>query len=163
MVKEIESEVIENIPGPSKPLSQEVKKVEPRDDVSIIPAPKALDHVQTVPNEVLVAFYPFEFDKASLVWRQPRQHPLGLEDWSNFLSSKDRVMDQHALKKKMLYVSNLVLHRNSKESNDVVFQVNSRASSLQVGVSDTQKIRELTESFANIWKRKKRAQRKPEI
>ncbi|PWA59270.1 rabGAP/TBC domain-containing protein [Artemisia annua] len=56
-----------------------------------------------VPKRVPVASDPLEFEKLSLVWGQPRQHPLGLEEWSTFLDSEGRVGDPNALKKRIFY------------------------------------------------------------
>lgn len=56
-----------------------------------------------VPKRVPVASDPLEFEKLSLVWGQPRQHPLGIEEWSTFLDSEGRVGDPNALKKRIFY------------------------------------------------------------
>ena len=71
-VNETKCELVENKPEPTKFLSQEVKKIEPVYDVSIIPTPKVLNQIETVPIKNLIAFYDFKFDKVSLVRKQPR-------------------------------------------------------------------------------------------
>ncbi|KAK9073809.1 hypothetical protein SSX86_006403 [Deinandra increscens subsp. villosa] len=59
--------------------------------------------VEIVPKRVHVPSDPLEFDKLSLVWGQPRQHPLGLQEWSSFLDSEGRIVDPDALKKRIFY------------------------------------------------------------
>ncbi|KAL7593841.1 hypothetical protein Lser_V15G33105 [Lactuca serriola] len=56
-----------------------------------------------VPKLVPVPSDPIEFDKLSLVWGKPRQHPLGVEEWSSFLDYEGRIMDPDALKKRIFY------------------------------------------------------------
>ncbi|XP_024959245.1 TBC1 domain family member 15-like isoform X1 [Cynara cardunculus var. scolymus] len=63
----------------------------------------ALNDVENVPTKVPVASDPLEFDKLTLVWGQPRQHPLGPEEWSTFLDAEGRVVDPNALKKRIFY------------------------------------------------------------
>ncbi|GJY42842.1 RabGAP/TBC domain-containing protein [Tanacetum coccineum] len=73
----------------------------------------AYNDVDDVPKRVPVASDPIEFEKLSLVWGQPRQHPLGLEEWSTFLDSEGRVGDPNALKKRIFYGG--VEHKLRKE------------------------------------------------
>nr|XP_043628158.1 TBC1 domain family member 15 [Erigeron canadensis] len=58
---------------------------------------------EEIVKKVPVPSDPLEFDKLSLVWGQPRQHPLGLQEWSTFLDSEGRVVDPSALKKRIFY------------------------------------------------------------
>ncbi|KAF9615198.1 hypothetical protein IFM89_022460 [Coptis chinensis] len=44
-----------------------------------------------------------EFDKITLVWGQPRQPPLGSEEWATFLDAEGRVTDSKALRKRIFY------------------------------------------------------------
>ncbi|KAI7729676.1 hypothetical protein M8C21_002441 [Ambrosia artemisiifolia] len=59
--------------------------------------------VESVPKNVPVPSDPLEFDKLSLVWGKPRQHPLGLQEWSTFLDYEGRIVDPNALKKRIFY------------------------------------------------------------
>ncbi|XP_076929727.1 uncharacterized protein LOC143594262 isoform X2 [Bidens hawaiensis] len=63
----------------------------------------ASDDEESVPKRVPVPSDPLEFDKLSLVWGQPRQHPLGRQEWSTFLDSEGRIVDSNALKKRIFY------------------------------------------------------------
>ncbi|KAM0008610.1 putative small G signaling modulator, Rab-binding protein [Helianthus debilis subsp. tardiflorus] len=63
----------------------------------------ASNDVEVVPKRVPVPSDPIEFDKITLVWGQPRQHPLGLQEWSTFLDYEGRVIDPNALKKRIFY------------------------------------------------------------
>nr|GEV34254.1 TBC1 domain family member 17-like isoform X1 [Tanacetum cinerariifolium] len=73
----------------------------------------AYNDMDDVPKRVPVASDPIEFEKLSLVWGQPRQHPLGLEEWSTFLDFEGRVGDPNALKKRIFYGG--VEHKLRKE------------------------------------------------
>ncbi|KAL5697935.1 hypothetical protein ACHQM5_029032 [Ranunculus cassubicifolius] len=59
--------------------------------------------VQTVTNDTYVTPDPLEFDKLPLIWGQPRQPPLGSEEWATFLDAEGRVMDSKALRKRIFY------------------------------------------------------------
>ncbi|KAJ9557195.1 hypothetical protein OSB04_011809 [Centaurea solstitialis] len=73
-------EVVENIPEPPRPLSQEVKRIDPVSDVSVIPASKIPNQTETVPiTNILIASYPYKFDEVLLIWRRSREHPAKLE------------------------------------------------------------------------------------
>ena len=61
-------------------------------------------------------------------------------------------MDQHALRKK---VSNFLLHQDPEKISDL--QVNSRSSSFQEGMSDTDRFRVVLKIFRDLWKAIKRA------
>ncbi|KAK1418467.1 hypothetical protein QVD17_27612 [Tagetes erecta] len=63
----------------------------------------ASNDMEIVPKKVPVPSDPLEFDKLSLVWGQPRQHPLGFQEWSTFLDTEGRVVDPTALKKRIFY------------------------------------------------------------
>ncbi|XP_071729550.1 uncharacterized protein [Rutidosis leptorrhynchoides] len=63
----------------------------------------ANDDMDPVPKLVPVPSDPLEFEKMTLVWGQPRQHPLGRQEWSTFLDSEGRVVDPNALKKRIFY------------------------------------------------------------
>ncbi|PIA42391.1 hypothetical protein AQUCO_02000087v1 [Aquilegia coerulea] len=62
-----------------------------------------LDDAQTVPNEISVTPDPLEFDKLTLVWGQPRQPPLGSEEWATFLDAEGRILDSKSLRKRIFY------------------------------------------------------------
>ncbi|XP_031381697.1 TBC1 domain family member 15 [Punica granatum] len=64
---------------------------------------KLVHEAEKAPEEVPVAPDPIEFDKLTLVWGQPRQAPLGLEEWATYLDSEGRVMDSKALRKRIFY------------------------------------------------------------
>ncbi|KAI3754365.1 hypothetical protein L1987_54147 [Smallanthus sonchifolius] len=63
----------------------------------------AANDVEIVPKKVPVPSDPLEFDKLSLVWGQPRQHPLELQEWSTFLDSEGRIVDPDAFRKRIFY------------------------------------------------------------
>ncbi|KAF5175973.1 Tbc1 domain family member [Thalictrum thalictroides] len=44
-----------------------------------------------------------EFDKLTLVWGQPRQPPLGSEEWATFFDAEGRIMDSKSLRKRIFY------------------------------------------------------------
>lgn len=57
---------------------------------------------QSVADEILVTPDPLEFDKLT-IWGQPRQPPLGSEEWATFLDAEGRVVDSKALRKRIFY------------------------------------------------------------
>ncbi|KAK1437462.1 hypothetical protein QVD17_03253 [Tagetes erecta] len=59
--------------------------------------------VEVAPKKVPVPPDPLELDKLSLVWGQPRQHPLELQEWSIYLDSEGRILDPDALRKRIFY------------------------------------------------------------
>ncbi|KAJ9546980.1 hypothetical protein OSB04_019523 [Centaurea solstitialis] len=140
-------EVVEDVPELSRPLSKEVKKGDFR-DVSVISAPP--DQTKTVPGKIPLNSYPFEFDRVSLVWRQPQRHPLEFGIRSTIVNFEGQVVNSSVERK---------LFRGSGED---VFQVNSRSSSFQVRVTDTGRFQAFTRIFGDSWKRRKRSRKKTE-
>ncbi|KAK9076740.1 hypothetical protein SSX86_005074 [Deinandra increscens subsp. villosa] len=63
----------------------------------------AANDVETAPRKVPVPSDPLELDKLSLVWGQPRQHPLELQEWSTFLDPEGRIVDPDAFRKRIFY------------------------------------------------------------
>ncbi|KAI3805395.1 hypothetical protein L1987_27741 [Smallanthus sonchifolius] len=63
----------------------------------------AANDVEIASKKVPVPSDPLEFDKLSLVWGQPRQHPLELQEWSTFLDSEGRIVDPDAFRKRIFY------------------------------------------------------------
>ena len=116
VVAEPSQEDILIIPGPPKPLFQEAEKDDCKEDVSIVPALKVSNFTKPIWGKISLVSYPYELDEVMLVWRQSRQQV------DPFLNSEDHVMNQRALRKKVL--CNLVLHQDPEKLNDL--QVNSR-------------------------------------
>ncbi|KAJ9552240.1 hypothetical protein OSB04_016285 [Centaurea solstitialis] len=140
-VEEAGSQLIEDTLEP--PKSFEVKN-----DVSIVVASEVLDQTQTSPTKGIVAYYPYTLDRFKLVWK--RSQSMGVDPFWNFVD------DLLVRPKDVIY--DLRLHRNPEKLRD--FQVNSRSSSFQVGVTDVDQFRPVLEFFRDFWKPKKRARKK---
>ena len=143
---------IEETKSESISLPQEIEKSDAKGDVSIIPL-KVPNRIETVSIKPIIAYYPFELDEVSLVWRRSRQHQV-----ETFLNFEDQLVKPK--------VSNnvfheFVLHQDPEKLND--FQVNSRSSSFKEGVSDTDRFRVVSQIFREFWKSRKRAQKKGKI
>ncbi|KAL8223149.1 hypothetical protein R6Q57_020548 [Mikania cordata] len=63
----------------------------------------AANDVEITPKKVSVPSDPLEFDKLSLVWGNPRQHPLELQELQTFLDSEGRIVDPDALRRRIFY------------------------------------------------------------
>ena len=93
----------------------------------------------------IIAYYPYELDEVSLVWKHTRQSPLTLEGSSSFLNFENPITNLVTLKRILFFGGR----------DDVDFQVNSRSSSFQEGVSDTDRFRAVLEIFRYFWKPRK--------
>ncbi|KAM0974432.1 hypothetical protein ACFX2C_017613 [Malus domestica] len=74
---------------------------------------KASHHSNRVPEKSPVPPDSLEFDKVSMEWGNPRQPPLGSDEWETFMDSEGRIVNSEAFRKRIFYGG--VEHKLRKE------------------------------------------------
>ncbi|XP_068329918.1 uncharacterized protein [Pyrus communis] len=64
---------------------------------------KASHHSNRVPEKSPVPPDSVEFDKVSMEWGNPRQSPLGSDEWETFMDSEGRIVNSEAFRKRIFY------------------------------------------------------------
>ncbi|KAJ9567091.1 hypothetical protein OSB04_003057 [Centaurea solstitialis] len=109
---------------PSKPLVKE-------GTTSIVPT--ITTYTEPIPRKVSLVSYPYEFDEITLVWSRSR--PLYVDPFLSFIDPLIKTTNVYQEPENL---------RDPRE--------NSRSSSFQVGVSDTDRFRAVSEIFNYFWK-----------
>ncbi|KAJ9547815.1 hypothetical protein OSB04_020358 [Centaurea solstitialis] len=122
VVAEQPQKIVPVVLEPSKPLSEEVK---------------ISDYTDPIPGNVSLVYYPYELDEITLTWS--RVQPMEVDPFWDFDDPLVRPND---------VVYDLLLHLDPEQFKNL--HENSRSSSFQVGVSDTDRFRAVSQVILHV-------------